>query len=95
MFEGVSWEDIMYQDKLDAIEGFEPFITIYRGTDPNEEKLGLSWTLRKSVADSVPFYRGRVLKAIIPKEDILVYFAHEEDKMEIIANATSEYTIIE
>lgn len=95
MLEGVSWEDIMYQDELDAIERLDSLITIYRGTDPSEEKPGLSWALRKSEADSVPFNRGRVLKAVIPKEDILVYLAHEEDETEIIANVTSGYAIIE
>lgn len=95
MLEGVSWEDIMYQDELDAIEKFDSLITIYRGTDPSEEKPGLSWALRKSEADSVPFNRGRVFKAVIPKEDILVYLAHEEDETEIIANVTSGYAIIE
>lgn len=85
----------MYQDELDAIEGFEPFIIIYGGTDPSEEKPELSRALRKSVADSVPFNRGRVFKVVIPKENILVYLAHEEDETEIIANVTSGYTIIE
>ena len=55
----------------------------------------MSWALRKSEADSVPFNRGRVFKAVIPKEDILVYLAHEEDETEIIANVTSGYAIIE
>ena len=95
MLEGVSWEDIMYQDELDAIKSFKPTITIYRGTDPGEKIPGISWALRKSVADSYPFNKGRVFKAVIPKESILVYLAHEEDESEIIAHVTSGYTIIE
>lgn len=95
MLDGVSWEDIMYQDELDAINNFESEITIYRGTDSFEDTPGLSWALRKSIADSEPFNRGKVFKAVIPKENILVYFAHEEDETEIIAYVTSGYTIIE
>jgi len=95
MLDGVSWEDIMYQDELDAINNFESEITIYRGTDSFEDTPGLSWALRKNIAASEPFNRGKVFKAVIPKENILVYFAHEEDETEIIAYVTSGYTIIE
>ena len=95
MLDGVSWEDIMYQDEIDALNNFESEITIYRGTDAFEDTPGLSWALRKSVADSEPFNRGRVFKAVIPKKNILAYFAHEEDETEIIAHVTSGYTIIE
>lgn len=94
MLEGVFWDDIMYQDEIDAINSFEPEIIIYRGTYPTEDTPGLSWTLRKSIAESEPFNHGRVFKAIIPKEDILLYLAHQEDESEIIANVTSGYTII-
>lgn len=95
MLKGVLWDDIMFQDELDAINSFDSEITIYRGTSPDEEIPGLSWALRKSVADSVPFYKGRLFKATIPKEEILVYLSHQEDETEIIANVTSGYTIIE
>lgn len=89
MLEGVIWDDIMFQDELDAIETFDSEITIYRGTSPDEDKPGLSWALRKSVADSEPFYKGRLFKATNPKENILVYLSHQEDETEIIANVTS------
>lgn len=95
MLGGVSWEDIMYQDELDAIKSFDSEITIYRGTDQKENTPGLSWALRKDIAVSVPFYRGRVFQATIPKENILVYLAHEEDETEIIAHVPSRYSIIE
>lgn len=95
MFEGVEWEDIMYQDELDAINGFDEEISIYRGADKNEEIPGISWTIRKHVAIEYPFNRGRVFKAVIPKKDILLYLAHEEDEGEIIAHVSSGYEIIE
>jgi hypothetical protein len=50
MLDGVSWNDIMYQDELDAINSFESEITIYRGTDSSENLPGLSWAIRKGVA---------------------------------------------
>ena len=95
MLEGVLWDDIMYQDELDAIKNFDSEITIYRGTDYTESTPGLSWALRKDIAESVPFNRGRVFQATIPKESIIAYLAHEEDETEIIAHVTSGYTIIE
>lgn len=95
MFEGVSQEDIMFEDELNAIRNtFCDTITIYRGTDANETVLGLSWTLDKSTACSVPFYKGRAYSAQIPKKDILLYIAHDADEEEIIAHVTSNYRII-
>lgn len=95
MLDGVSWDDIMYQDELDAIKNFDSEIVVYRGTKPTEQIPGISWSIQKGVATSYPFNRGRVFRAIIPKEKILLYFAHEEDEGEIIANITSGYCIIE
>lgn len=95
MLDGVSWEDIMYQDELDAINNFDSEIIIYRGTDLSEDMPELSWTLRKSIAASESFNRGKVFRAVIPKKKILVYFAHGEDETEIIAHVTSGYSIIE
>ena len=95
MFEGVKPEDIMYQDELDAIAGFDDYITVYRGTTQQEDIPGISWTTRKSVAEDYPFNRGRVFRAVIPKSAILLYFAHEEDECEVIAHVTSGYEIVE
>lgn len=54
MFDGVTWEDIMFQDEIDAIKGFEDQITIYRGTNKDEVIPGLSWTLKERVAKGYP-----------------------------------------
>lgn len=95
MFEGITPEDIMYQDELDAIDKtFDEYITVYRGTSKNEDVPGLSWTLRKYIAEGT-FYEGRLFEARIPKSSILLYFAHEEDEGEIISHVTSGYKIIE
>lgn len=93
MFEGVIWDDIMFQDELDAISEFNDFITVYRGTDQNEETPGLSWTIDKRVAEDT-FYRGRMFKAVIPKDSILLYLAHQEAEGEIIAKVTAGYEIV-
>ena len=96
MFEDINQEDIMYQDELDAINKFEKYITIYRGTTSNEIKPGLSWSLKKYIAES--FINGRkngiLFEATISKNDILLYFCHEEAEEEIIANVTHNYKII-
>lgn len=93
MFEGVKPENIMYQDELDAIKGFDDYITVYRGTTPDEDEPGICWTLYKWVAEGT-FDRGRIFEAIIPKSSILLYLAHQEDEGEIIAKVTSGYKII-
>ena len=95
MFRGVAWEDIMYQDEIDAIRDFPDFITVYRGTHPGEEKPGLSWSLYRWVAEGSDFYQGRLFRAVIPKSSILLYFAREEDEGEIIAHVISGFEVIE
>lgn len=94
MFEEVSPNDIMYLDELDAIENFEEYITVYRGATKNEDTPGLSWTLSKSEAESVPYYRGKLFEAQIPKSDILLYCSKKNGEEEIIINVTSNYRII-
>ncbi len=95
MFEGVSQEDIMFEDELSTIRNsFSDTITIYRGTSTDETNPGLSWTIDKSIACSVPFYKGRAFSAQISKKDILLYIAHDADEEEIIAHVTTNYKII-
>lgn len=94
MLSGVTWEDIMYQDELDEIKAWDEYITIYRGADKNEEIPGLSWTIYRHIAESSDFNQGRVFKAVIPKNQILLYLAHNEDEGEIIANVTDGYELI-
>ena len=94
MFEGVSRTDIMFQDELDAIQGFGDELILYRGTSKNEEKPGLSWSRRKDIAEGT-FCEGRLFVARVPTSDILVYLAHEEDEEEIIAHVTSGYIIVD
>ena len=94
MFEGLNPQDLMYQDELDAIENeFDDIVIAYRGTTPEEDTPGISWTIYKWVAEGT-FDRGRLFKARIPKKDILIYFCHNEDEGEIVANVLSDYEII-
>ncbi len=94
MLNGVLWQDIMYQDELDAINSWNEPITVYRGADISEEIPGLSWSIYRHIAENTQFNQGRVFKANIQKNQILLYFAHYEDEGEIIANITDEYEII-
>lgn len=96
MFEGVKSEDIMYNDELNKIKNdFEDYIIIYRGTSKDENIPGISWSRRKDVAYSSDYYKGRLFRARIPKNSILLYFCHDVDEEEIIVNVISDYEIIE
>lgn len=92
MFEGVNRADIMYQDELDAIEDFGDEIVLYRGTSKDEIEPGLSWSLRKDIAEGT-FSEGRMFIAKVSTSNILLYLAHEEDEEEVIVHVTSNYLI--
>ena len=79
VFEGLDKSDLMSSE--DAIEyGRLPeYITIYRGTNANEEVPRLSWTLDRSVAEK--FATGQLFSATIPKEKILAYFDTDEKEV--------------
>ena len=90
MFEGIDPSDIMFQNELDTIEGFGDSITVYRGALKDEDPPGLSWSLRKDVAENSDYYQGKLFIAEIPKSAILLYI-HDENEEEIIAHVTSGY----
>ena len=94
MLNGVLWEDIMFQDELDAINSWDENIIIYRGAESSEQTPGLSWSIHRHIAEHSEFNRGRVFKAVIPKNQILLYLAHEEPEDEIIANVIEGYEIL-
>ncbi len=94
MLDGVDPKDIMYQDELDAIENkFPDYITIYRGASKEEDTPGMSWSIYKWVAEN--YYNGRLFKAVVPKENILVYISHNVTDVELVIHVTSNYEIIE
>ena len=93
MLEDVDRNDILFQEELEAIKGFGESITAFRGTSKDEELPGLSWSLKRHIAESSDFYRGRLFKATIPTSKILLYLSQEEDVEEIIAHITSNYEI--
>ena len=96
MFEGVDPEDIMYEEELKAIEGFEDYITIYRGANKDETSPRLSWTLRKDVAfNNSEFAGGRLFKAIVSKKDILLYISKDCDEEEIVVYVNGECDIVD
>ena len=95
MFQGVDRNDIMYQEELDAIGSFGQSVVVYRGTSKEEAEPGLSWSLRRDVAESSDFYRGRLFIAKIPTSSILLYLSKEEDEEEIVAHVIDNYEIVD
>ena len=95
MFQGVDRNDIMYQEELDAICDFGQNVVVYRGTSKEEVEPGLSWSLRRDIAESSDFYRGRLFIAEIPTSSILLYLSKEEDEEEIVAYVTDNYKVID
>ena len=95
MLQGVERDDLMYQEELDAIQSFAPKIVIYRGTSKDEEKPGLSWSLRRDVAESSYFYRGRLFIAEIATSSILLYLSKEDIEEEVIVHVTDNYKILD
>ena len=95
MLQGVNRSDLMYQEELDAISKFGSHVTIYRGASKDEIQPGLSWTLRRDIAESGDFYKGRLFIAEIPSASILLYLSKEEDEEEIVAHVTDNYTVID
>ncbi len=95
MFQGVDRNDIMYQEELNAICDFGQNIVVYRGTSKEEVEPGLSWSLRRDIAESSDFYRGRLFIAEIPTSSILLYLSKEEDEEEIVAYVTDNYKVID
>ena len=95
MFESVDRNDIMFQSELDSLRKLGESVTIYRGASSSEISPGLSWSLKKYIAENSDFYRGRLFVAEIPTSAILLYMSHEEDEEEIVAHVTSDYQIID
>lgn len=95
MLQDVDRNDIMYQEELDAIDNFETSVVIYRGTSKSEIAPGLSWSLRRYIAESSDFYNGRLFIAQISPSSILLYLSKDGDEEEIIAHVTDNYYIID
>ena len=95
MLDGVARDDIMFQEELDTLRNFGENVTIYRGTSIDEREPGLSWSIKKYVAESSDFYRGRLFIARIPTSSILCYFSMDTTEEEIIAHVIDNYTIVD
>ncbi len=93
MFTGVDRNDIMYQQEIDAICSLGDSVIGYRGTSKAEKQPGLSWSLKRYIAESSDFYNGRLFIARIPTSSILLYLMKQEDEEEVVAYVTSDYII--
>ena len=95
MFQDVDRDDIMYQEELDAICQWGERVIIYRGASKNEEKPGLSWSLKRDIAESSDFHQGRLFIAEIHTSNILLYLSKDTDEEEVIAHVIDNYEIID
>lgn len=82
LFEQISREDIMLQEEIDEFSALGDLIEVYRGTVYEERDPGLSWSLKRRVAES--FFKGKLLKATIAKDSILAYIGGDYE-YEVIA----------
>lgn len=82
LFEQISREDIMLQEEIDEYNALSDLIEVYRGTVYEECEPGLSWSLKRYIAES--FFKGKLLKATIAKDSILAYIGGDYE-YEVIA----------
>lgn len=91
-FEGITKEMIMYDSELKEFSELPEIITIYRGTDCNENPPRISWSLFEEKAKW--FYNGKMFKADIPKDLILAFFSQNTDEKEVLVFLDSGYSVI-
>ena len=91
-FEGITKEMIMYDSELKDFSELPEIITIFRGTDCNEDPPRISWSLLEEKAKW--FYNGKMLKAEIPKDLILAFFSQNTDEKEVLVFLESGYSVI-
>lgn len=83
----VDHDDLMLQEELDTLSTLGDSIEVFRGASYDELEFGLSWSLEERVAED--FCKGKLLRALIPKESVLAYF-NDQDEDEIIAQVPSD-----
>lgn len=91
-FEGITKEMIMYDSELEDFFNLPEIITIFRGTDCNEDPPRISWSLLEEKAKW--FYNGKMFKAEIPKDSILAFFNQNTDEKEVLVLLESGYSVI-
>lgn len=79
VFENLAKSELMSSKDVKEYERLPEYITIYRGTDANEQEPRLSWTLERHIAEK--FATGQLFSATIPKEKILAYFDTDEKEV--------------
>ena len=93
VFEGLSQDMIMTDIELEAFQNLPEEITIYRGTNRNEEFPRFSWSLDREIAKR--FDQGRMFIAKIKKSNVIAYFknAGEEEIVVCLPSGCRYYTI--
>lgn len=91
-FEGVSKKQLMDRKEFASYKKLPEKITIYRGTDRNEQIPRLSWSLNKETA--MQYSQGRLFVATIKKTDIMAYFCSNTNEEEIVAYVPEKFIIM-
>lgn len=96
MFRAAPFEDLMYEDDLDAYNRLPSEITIWRGVSSlsKYKERGFSWTHNKKQAEWFAYANSSngspmVIEAKIKKESILLYSSFEN---EVVVNPTKPLT---
>lgn len=84
-------DELMLQSEIDEFDLLPDCLELYRGTVFKEREPGLSWSLKKYVAEEL--YRGKLFKAEIPKDAVLAYF-NEQSEAEVIACVPKKLAIV-
>lgn len=94
MLKGVSREDIMYDEELDAWESLDDEVTLYRGTMIGENPPRLSWTLDRDIAEGSDFFKGELLMTRINKHSIIAYFSKSPEEEILVDVKRSDCQVI-
>ena len=92
VFKDVDMNLLMSELEMERYEALPEYITIYRGTNPDEDVPRLSWSLKESVAEK--YNKGRLFKATIKKDSIIAYFSNNTFEEEIVAYVPENFEII-
>ena len=84
IFDGLSRNDLMNENDFKVYNSLPDNITIYRGTDADEQDPRPSWSLSMEVARK--FSHGKTMKANISKERVLAYFDTNEKEILVWLN---------
>lgn len=84
VFDGLSKTDLMNESDFKVYNSLPDIITIFRGTDADEQEPRPSWSLSIDVARK--FNHGKTMKANITKDRVIAYFDTSEKEILVWLN---------